>query len=115
MKNWLPLVLGPALAMDSMPGTCAARRQCKERAGDGGANRVFQLEVFVCELFSVYALATRSVESRKITALYHEALDDAVEDAAAVAAAASSRSSSMVARQCLPEAFLSCAKRAKVL
>jgi hypothetical protein len=111
--------------MDSMPGTCAARRQCKKRAGDGGANRVFQLEVFVCELFSVYALATRSVESRKITALYHEALDDAVEDAAAVAAAASSRSSSMVARQssrsstlvrqCLPEAFLSCAKRAKVL
>ena len=79
-----------------------------------GANRVFELEVFVCELFSVYALATRSVESRKITALYHEALDDAVEDAAAVAAAASSRSSTL-ARRCLPEAFLSCAKRAKVL
>jgi hypothetical protein len=85
MKNWLPLVFGPALAMDSMPAACTSSR-FKRRRATRAAHRVLQLEVFIREFLAVYALAAGAVEAREITTLNHEALDHTMEDAAAVTA-----------------------------
>lgn len=78
---------------------------CKlQHSAAGAAHRVFELEVFVRELLSVYAFAACSIESGKIAALYHEALDHAVKDAAAVAAPAS-RGASTLANNSYPKPF----------
>jgi hypothetical protein len=45
---------------------------------------VLQLEVFVGKFLAVYALAPRAIEIRKITALNHKILNDAMKYAAAV-------------------------------
>jgi hypothetical protein len=42
------------------------------------------LKVLILELLAVDALASRAISLCEITALYHEALDDAVEDRALV-------------------------------
>lgn len=46
-----------------------------------------QLEVLICKLLSIDALATSAVASREVTTLKHELRDDTVELAASIAKA----------------------------
>ena len=48
MKNWLPLVLGPALALDSRPASGLSAKYRTEE----DLTVMFDLEVFVVELSS---------------------------------------------------------------
>jgi hypothetical protein len=96
--TWLPLVLGPALAIESMPGSCRGYCQRREGGEHKGADpktkeqsvqhRVFQLEVLIGKFFPVDALSTGAVELGEVASLNHEIFDHAVEDATAVAAQA---------------------------
>jgi hypothetical protein len=45
---------------------------------------MFELKIFILEFLAVDGLATRAIASRKVTALNHEAFDNAVEGAAFV-------------------------------
>ena len=64
MKNWLPLVFGPALAIERMPALVVAQRRME----------------LVAELVAGPAGAL----AEAVAALNHEAVDDAVEDDAVV-------------------------------
>jgi len=85
MKNWLPLVSGPELAIDKMPGpVCFSLKFCKQ---------VKELNIVVgvlfaaaahliLELLAVDALSAHTVAVGKITTLNHEVGDDAMERSA---------------------------------
>ncbi len=104
MKNWDPLVLGPAFAMDKMPKK--KKKLCLrpyfERFGEEDTmelseidlnatsltrSSMLQLEVLVGELVAVDTLSAGSVVVGEVSSLAHEVGDDPVEGGALVAEA----------------------------
>jgi hypothetical protein len=98
-KNWLPLVAGPALAMERIPGPLWEEQKqegdkivnewkCIEGArASGVVVRVFQSKVFVFKFFSVDGFSSGSIVICKVPSLAHEFGDDAMESGALVSKA----------------------------
>ncbi len=78
-KNWLPLVLGPALAMLSTPGPCTRAAVSIRHMHTAGrqtpawAHRVLEREVLVSKLGAIDALAARAVAGREVAACVRQA------------------------------------------
>ena len=68
MKNWLPLVFGPALAIERHPVSCCISLKL-----------YLQVEVLVLEFPAVNTFSSSSVSSSEITSLDHEIWDDSME------------------------------------
>lgn len=87
MKNWLPFVSGPALAMDSSPGPVCLSEKSSSAAtthvsSGCGSQRNRTREERTLKARAVNGLAARAVMIGEISTLCHEAGDDAVKRAA---------------------------------
>ena len=108
MKNWLPFVLGPALAMLRMPAPVSilsvstswhySKQTGKgvlvkglSEVGEVGGYSTLQLGTdLILEFFTIDAAAA-AARARRVAALDHEVGNDAVEDGAVVVAARGER------------------------
>lgn len=88
MKNCEPFVLGPALAIDRMPGpVCLSLKFYGRSACQTRPRRQQRHTHLILEAVAVDGLAAGAVARGKVAALNHELLDDAVELGALVAKA----------------------------
>ena len=104
-KNWLPFVLGPALAIDKIPKTVKyVKNKHNSRPSRDSINltrsSVLQLEVLILKLVSINGLATSTIMVSKVTSLTHELRNDTVERWSPVAKAplASAKSTEVFGR-----------------
>jgi hypothetical protein len=86
-KNWEPLVLGPAFAMERRPGLECLSWKFSSRSPPIKIDTAIEIgrSVLTSEAFTVDALAASAVVPGEVTALKHELRDDAMEARSSVA------------------------------
>ena len=86
-KNWLPLVLGPALAIDRIPKKKKKIYKYAHQVDfivNFTRSSVLELEVLILKLVAVDGLATSAIVVGEISTLAHELRDDAMESGSLV-------------------------------
>jgi hypothetical protein len=81
MKNWDPLVLGPALAIERRPGLLCVNWKFSSGKGEGGLlrDKSGASSVPTTKFLAIDGLATGTIVASEITALEHELGDHTVE------------------------------------